>query len=88
MVTQDEFVTPEKSESSAFEVGSKIQTKATGSSGTEIYSGYFSEEYLQKLRGTPGAKIYDEMRRSEAQIAMLMSAVINPIKAATWTVQP
>lgn len=71
-------------DSSAFETGSKVQLKPLGASGTELYSGYFSEEYLQNLRGRPGAKVWDEIRRSESQVSMLMHAVMNPIKAATW----
>ena len=72
------------SDSSQFTAGTKFQTQATGSSGTEIYAGYFQEEYLQQLRGRKGARIWDEIRRSEAQVAMLLAAVTNPIKAATW----
>ncbi len=71
-------------DSNSFEAGVKMQLKALGSSGTEIFSGYFSEEYLQALRGRKGAKIWDEIRRSESQVSMLMNAVMNPIKAATW----
>ena len=70
--------------SSAFEVGAKVSYKPVGSSGTEVFGGYFSEEYLQSLRGNRGAKIWDEMRRSEPQVAMLLSAITNPIKSATW----
>lgn len=73
-----------ENKSSAFDSGVKAQIEATGSSGTEIYGGYFSEEYLDKLRGARAADEYDKMRRSEAQIAMLLGAVINPIKSATW----
>lgn len=69
---------------SAFQSGIKVQTKSIGSSGTEVYGGYFSEEYLQNLRGTRGAKIWDEMRRSESQVSMLLNAIMNPIKSATW----
>lgn len=76
---------PEKnSDSDSFEAGAKLQLKPIGASGTEIFSGYFSEEYLQSLRGRMGAKVYDEIRRSEAQVAMLLSAVMNPIKAGVW----
>lgn len=55
-----------------------------GSPGTNLFAGYFTEEYLTMLRGTKGAKIWDEMRRSEPQVVMLLAAVMNPIKAATW----
>lgn len=72
---------------SAFQTGVKTQIKPIGNSGTQIFGGYFSEEYLHELKGRNGAKIWDEMRRSEAQIAMLMNAVINPIKAANWDIE-
>lgn len=76
---------PQKdTDSSAFDSGARMQVKAQGTSGTEIYAGYFSEEYLTQLRGRAGAKIYDEMRRSESQVSMLLNAVMNPIKAAVW----
>lgn len=75
-----------ESESGAFETGSKLSLEAVGNSGTQIFGGYFSEEYLSTLRGRVGARKWDEMRRSEAQIAMLLNAMTNPIKAATWTI--
>jgi hypothetical protein len=74
-------------DSGQFESGVKMQIKPMGASGTEVFAGYFTEEYLQKLRGRAGAKIYDEMRRSEAQIAMLMNAIMNPIKAGSWELE-
>ncbi len=78
-------IQPEKNQdSSAFSSGTRPQFLPMGSSGTELFAGYFSEEYLQLLRGRKGAKIYDEMRRSETQVAMLLNAVMNPIKAGTW----
>ena len=72
------------SESGAFKTGVTTQTLAQGNSGTQIFGGYFSEEYLATLRGRQGAKQWDEMRRSEAQISMLLNAIMNPIKAANW----
>lgn len=59
----------------------------SGSSGTENYSGYLSEEYLQKLKGSAAADIYDQMRRSDATVAMLLSAITNPIKGASWLIE-
>lgn len=58
-----------------------------GSSGTEIFGGQFNEEYLTELRGQHAAKIYDRMRRSETQVAMLLNAAVNPIKSANWDVE-
>jgi hypothetical protein len=74
-------------DSSAFDSSAKLQIKPTGASGTEVYGGYFSEEYLQSLRGRRGAKVFDEIRRSESQVAMLLSAVMNPIKAGVWELE-
>lgn len=71
-------------DSSAFQQGARMQMKPLGSSGTEINAGYFAEEYLVKLRGRAGARIWDEMRRSESQVAMLLNAVMNPIKSGSW----
>lgn len=74
----------ENQDSATFNSGAKVQLEPKGTSGTSIFSGYFSEEYLQQLRGRTGAKVFDEIRRSESQVAMLLNAVMNPIKAATW----
>lgn len=78
-------VLPQKTnDSEAFSSGARLQLKPLGSSGTELFAGYFTEEYLQNLRGRLGARVYDEIRRSESQVSMLLNAVMNPIKAGTW----
>lgn len=61
--------------------------QALGSTGTSINSGLFSEEYLRDLTGLDAADRYDKMRRSDAVVRMCLSAVKNPIKTATWTVE-
>lgn len=58
-----------------------------GTSGTAIYSGYFSEDYLSELRGNRGSDMYDKMRRIETQIQMVLSAVKNPILSSKWEIQ-
>ena len=63
------------------------QFEPQGSSGTEITGGVYSEEYLSTLQGMDAAKVWDTMRRSETQVAMLLNAVFNPIKAANWDVE-
>jgi hypothetical protein len=65
-----------------------IHVEETGTSGTEIYAGYYSEEYLNNLRGKEAADLWDKMRRSDARIKMVLSAVKNPIKGAQWSVEP
>jgi hypothetical protein len=59
-----------------------------GSSGTRIFAGFLSEEYLSTLKGMARADIYDKMRRQESQIKMVLSAIKNPIKAAHWNFEP
>lgn len=54
-----------------------------GSSGTQINSGYYDEEYLDTLTGTARADCFDKMRRSDTQAKMLLSAVKNPIRTAS-----
>lgn len=61
--------------------------KPVGSTGTEIYAGYPTEEYLQELRGPDRARKFDEMRRSDGQCKMLLSSVMNPIRSATWEIE-
>ena len=59
-----------------------------GSTGIEVFAGNFSEEYLAKFLNMPsGMDIYDKMRRSDYQVAMLLSAVKNPIVSANWGIE-
>lgn len=59
-----------------------------GKSGVQSYFGYPEEEYLQALRGSKRADVFDQMRRSDSNIVMCTSAVKNPIKSAVWEVEP
>lgn len=58
-----------------------------GGSGTEIYSAMFTEEYLTKLLSKGGIAVYDQMRRSDGQVAMLLKVVKNPIKSARNSIE-
>lgn len=69
-------------------IQAKRKYQPVGSSGTDIYAGYFTEEYLQALRGTEAAKVWDKMRRSDGKVKMNLSAVKNPLRSATWEVLP
>ncbi|MGR3219222.1 MAG: phage portal protein family protein [Candidatus Anammoxibacter sp.] len=64
-----------------------IHVDQEGTSGTDIFGGRFSEEYLQKLLGQDAIPVFDEMRRSDGQVAMLLSVVKSPIKAASWSIE-
>lgn len=66
----------------------KQPSEFIGATGTTIYGGYYSEEYLNELRGKAGCEVYDEMRRSDAQVKMILSAIKNPIKSSTFAHEP
>lgn len=63
-------------------------SKEVGRSGTIVYGGQLREEYLSTLQGRQAAQIYDEMRRSDAQVMMLLRAIQLPILRSEWTVKP
>lgn len=69
------------------EVDQLTHFRQTGSSGTDISAGVFTEEYLSKLTGKESATIYDEMRRSDDQIGMLLRLIKNPILSAQWDIE-
>ena len=66
-----------------------VRTKAwqAGSSGTEIYGGYLEEELLSELRGTKGADKFNEMRRSDSNVAMVLKAMKQPIRSAQFSLK-
>lgn len=73
--------------SQEFEVNrAKVKLVEVGSTGTEIFGGYLTEEYLDDLKGRQAADIYDKMRRSDPKIKMITSAMKNPIKSGSWQV--
>lgn len=61
-----------------------VKTVEVGSTGTEIYSGYISEEYLSELRGEEWADKVDMMRRSDPNVKMILGALKSPIKSSNW----
>jgi hypothetical protein len=65
-----------------------LHLEPLGSAGTTVYSGYPSEEYLQSLQGRSRADIFDQMRRGDTQVKMCLSAVKNPIRSATFEIEP
>lgn len=68
----------------AIDFGSKRSIKDIGSSGTDITGGYFNEESLKNLTGQKGAQTYEDMRRREAVVSMILGAIKNPIMGATF----
>jgi hypothetical protein len=65
-----------------------IKVETIGAPGTIINAGYISEDYLHQLQGHERADKIDIMRRSDAQIKMLLSAVKNPIISGSWEFEP
>ncbi len=55
-----------------------------GASGTNIFGGMIHEEYNPKLMGLRGLKIYEEMRRSDAQVQATLLAMELPIRSTLW----
>ena len=65
-----------------------LHPKEIGEVGTRNFAGQFDEEYLDKIQGLEGIDIYDQMRRSDAQVKMLLTVVKNPILSASWGIEP
>jgi hypothetical protein len=59
-----------------------------GKSGTLVTSGVYTDEYLSSLQGNEAAVIYSRMERSDYQVQKILAAVQNPIKSASWTIEP
>jgi hypothetical protein len=76
---------PVESKGPEVEIPRKITI--VGSSGTDISAGQFFEEYLFELRGTQAARVWDKMRRSDGKVKMVLSAVKNPLRSATWEIE-
>jgi phage gp29-like protein len=60
-----------------------------GASGTPIFGGFLRErgEYNPELAGLAAVYTYEQMRRSDAQVAATLQAIKLPILAATWDVK-
>ncbi len=66
--------------------GVEVKVIEIGSTGTEIYAGYLAEEYLQELTGKDWADKVDMMRRSDANVRMVLNAIKLPLKSSPWTI--
>lgn len=61
-----------------------------GLPGTPIFHGFLEDfgEYNPQLEGLTAIRIYEKMRRSDAQVAATLLACELPIRAANWDVIP
>ena len=66
----------------------KANLKPKGKSGTLITADTVQNDYLQELIGEAGQDIFAKMLLSDSQIRKLVHAVNNPIKSATWDIEP
>jgi len=66
--------------------GIEVKVLEIGTPGTEIFAGYLSEEYLRDLQGRDWADKIDMMRRSDANVRMVLNAIKLPLKSSPWTV--
>lgn len=67
----------------------KTISKPRGESGRGHTKGYLNYEELNSdLVGTTGLRVYDKMWRTDADVRKALQMLINPIIAATWTVEP
>jgi hypothetical protein len=67
-----------------------VETLPSGLPGTPIFNGFLSDfgEYNAQLEGLAALRIYEKMRRSDAQVAATLLACELPIRAANWDVLP
>jgi len=66
----------------------KRNRTARGKAGIVNTSGVFTHDYLDKLHGVEGSRAFDKMRKQDANVRGLISAVVGPIKSAKWQVDP
>jgi hypothetical protein len=71
-----------------FDAPKQVIFDVIGSSGTENFAGYISEDYLTTLQGADAADVYDKMRRGDYQIKMALNSVKHPLKSAIWEIHP
>lgn len=70
--------------------GGKPDTSIYGATGTPIISGFVTDllEYNPDLRGRAALPVYEQMRRSDADVAALLAAIKLPIRSAEFSIVP
>ncbi len=59
-----------------------------GSSGLKHHSGIIDEEFLHRLRGRNGIKLYNEMRNNSSIIAAALNVISLLIRQVEWRIEP
>ena len=57
-----------------------------GSTGQSLLTSFAREEYNSELRGLNGLRVYDKMRRGDAQVRATLRLIKTPILAGHWYV--
>lgn len=58
-----------------------------GSTGLKRFGGEVQEEFDPNLRGIRGVRVYDEMRRNDADVGALLFAILHVALASTWEIE-
>lgn len=80
--------TPPDREADAMANAVEDMMSVVGGSGTKMFGGRLYEEYNPKLTGLNGLTLYDEMRRSDAQVHACLLALELPIRSTMWYIEP
>jgi hypothetical protein len=56
--------------------------------GTKIFAGLPMDEYNRDLTFPLSTKVYDQMRRSDGQIAAILMTMKLPIRSSKWYIEP
>jgi len=59
-----------------------------GTTGTEYFSGYFTEEYNAEWRDEQRVDLVEKMRRGNGVISAMLKAVKSPINSTDWYLTP
>ena len=59
-----------------------------GATGTQIASGYITEEYNPNLSFPQSFRVYDEMRKSDATVAAILKVIKLPLQRADYYFSP
>lgn len=71
------------------EIKVKRHNSPLGASGTDVVGRiHNAEDHIEILQGFKAAEVYEKMRRSDTQVRKILNAIINPIKSATWAIEP
>src|SRR5690348_10583413 len=65
-------------------------TKAVGSTGTQIFGGIIAQtqEYNEDFYWRAAIDVYEQMRRTDAQVAAILTMLYLPIERADWDITP